>query len=117
MDNNCGASWLGFRKDPHFLFCRGVALKLRVQFLIFRTESLLKNLEVSGAFPSINGQEDVGLSGRAQQFGTQIALRTPEESCPISVGSICGDEFPNVFFFNREFPDDDVHDLQLTLFV
>jgi hypothetical protein len=39
---------LGFREDSHFPFGRSVALKLGVQFLIFRTESLLKHLKANG---------------------------------------------------------------------
>lgn len=58
-----------FREDSHLLFCESIALELSIQTLIFSTESLLKNVEASGTFPSIDCQEDIGLVRRAQQFG------------------------------------------------
>ena len=86
-------------------------LKCSVQFLVLSPESLLKNLEASGAFPAINCQEDVGFVGRPQQLSAQVTLPAPEELRPITIRSTRGDEFAKMLLSNRELPDDDVHAL------
>ncbi len=90
-------------------FAHRETFELCVQGAVWLGVLLFELTVVVGTVPAVDGDEGVGVSGGGEEVGAPVAGRLGEESGPVSIGFIGGDECFGVFGAGDEFPEDKVH--------